>query len=255
MLDDLQPKIEDALNKLSELNDDIERMKSIEGALELTEQSLQESAQSVRELTDSAQSTQQHLDSVLVTLMDLVGVLSTLDQTAIMRQLQLSSSNQSRELESHRESLQKSIKHSSDSVASAIQRTSDHMDEVAAQNRRHVTQTIISQSASIEAAVQNAAESAKNDRRDQTAELVRSGDTVGKRIDQEVIKSGEAVAKRVTDAVTASSESVLNQVKDATTELDATTRSTVAPVKWVGVLTLLTSIAVLIIAVLIFLNN
>ena len=61
--------------------------------------------------------------------------------------------------------------------------------------------------------------------------------------------------RRLTDSVTASNESILNQVKDATIELDATTRSTVAPVKWVGVLTLLTSTAVLVIAVLIFLNN
>ncbi len=255
MLDDVQPKIEDAINKLSELNDDIERMKSIEGALELTEQSLQESAQSVRELTDSARSTQQHLDSVLVTLIDLVGGLSTLDQTAIMRQLQLSSTHQTRNLESHRESLEQSINESSDSVTSAIQRTSDHMDEVATQNRRHVTQTIISQSASIEAAVQNAAESAKNNRRDQTAELVRASDAVGKQVDEAVVKSREAVEKRVTDTVTASGEAILNQVKDATTELATTTRSTIAPVKWMGVLTLLVSIAVLVVIVLIFLNN
>lgn len=255
MQDDLQPQIEDAINKLSVLNDDIERMKSIEGALDLTEQSLQESAQSARELTNSARNTQQHLGDVLVTLRDLVGVLSTLDQTAIMRQLQLSSASQTRALESHRESLEQSINESSNTVTSAIQRTSDHIDEVATQNRRHVTQTIISQSASIETAVQNASESAKNDRRDQTAELVRTSDDVAKRIDQQVIKSGELVANRVTDAVTATGEATLNQVKDATTELDATTRRTVAPVKWVGTLTLLTSIAVLVIAVLIFLNN
>ena len=244
MLEDLQPKIEDALNKLSELNDDIERMKSIEGALELTEQSLQESAQSARELTDSARSTQQHLGDVLVTLRDLVGVLSTLDQTAIMR-----------DIKSHRESLEQSINEFSGSVTSAIQRTSDYMDEVATQNRRHVTQTIISQSASIEAAVQNASESAKIDRRDQTATLIQSNDAVGNRIDEAVDKRGEAVAKLVTDTVTATSEAVLNQVKDATTELDAATRNTVVPVKWVGALTLLTSLAVLVIAVLIFVND
>ena len=61
--------------------------------------------------------------------------------------------------------------------------------------------------------------------------------------------------KRLTDSVAATDEAIRNQVKDATTELDATTRSTVAPVKWVGVLTLLVSIAVLVVAVLIFLND
>lgn len=64
-----------------------------------------------------------------------------------------------------------------------------------------------------------------------------------------------AVGQRLTESITTSSEVVLNQVKDATTELDATTRSTVAPVKWVGVLTLLVSIAVLVVVVLIFLND
>ncbi len=240
MLDDLQPQIEEAINKLSELNDDIERMKSIEGALDLTEQSLQESAQSVRELTDSARSTQQHLGDVLVTLRDLVGVLATLDQTAIMRQLQLSSANQTRDLESHRESLEKSIKISSDSVTSAIQRTSGHMDEVATQNRRHITQTIISQSASIETAVQNASESAKNDRRDQTATLIRSNDEVGNRINQAVDKSGKAVLK---------------QLDDRSTELAETTRKTVAPVKLMAWSTLLISIAILAVAALILINS
>ena len=64
-----------------------------------------------------------------------------------------------------------------------------------------------------------------------------------------------AAEHRLTDAVTAGSEATLNQIKDATAELEATTRSTVAPVKWIGVLTLLISIAVLVIAVLIFLND
>ncbi len=240
MLDDLQPRIEEAINKLSELNDDIERMKSIEGALELTEQSLQESAQSVRELTDSARSTQQHLGDILVTLRDLVGVLATLDQTAIMRQLQLSSASQTRDLESHRESLEKSIKSSSDSVTSAIQRTSDHIDEVATQNRRHVTQTIISRSASIETAVQNASESAKNDRSDQTATLIRANDEIGNRINQAVDKSGEAVLK---------------QLDDRSTELAETTRKTVAPVKLMAWSTLLISIAILAVAALILINS
>ena len=64
-----------------------------------------------------------------------------------------------------------------------------------------------------------------------------------------------AAEQRVTDAVTAGSEATLNQVKDATTKLAATTRSTIAPVKWMGGLTLLVSIAVLVIAVLILIND
>ena len=72
---------------------------------------------------------------------------------------------------------------------------------------------------------------------------------------ENVQKDLTTTERRLTNSVAASSESILNRVKDATAELDITTRSTVAPVKWVGVLTLLVSIAVLIIAVLILLND
>lgn len=93
---------------------------------------------------------------------------------------------------------------------------------------------------SIESAIERSAESARVDRRENTDKTVQKVEEIG---------------KTVTDAVTGGNEATLNQVKDATTELEATTRRTVAPVKWVGVLTLLISIAVLVIAVLIFLND
>ena len=103
-----------------------------------------------------------------------------------------------------------------------------------------VVDEVRSGNASLESSIERSTKAARVDRRENTDRTTQKMESVG---------------VQVTDAVTAGGEAILNQVKDATTELDATTRTTVAPVKWVGVLTLLTSIAVLVIAVLIFLNN
>lgn len=103
-----------------------------------------------------------------------------------------------------------------------------------------IVHEVRSGNATIENAIQSKADQASDERR-----------TFRENVDSAFVMT----RTQITDSVTATGEAMLNQVNEATAKLDATTRSTVAPVKWVGVLTLLTSIAVLVIAVLIFLND
>ncbi len=237
MLEELQSKIEASNTQLSRLSNDIEQMRSIEDALVATDQSISASANELKSFVDAASRTHQSLIDTADAFKDAADALGNIDAVKLSESIKDGTDKIRADIDRNQESSQRNLttleQRLSAAVGTSAEATINQVKDANTELGETTRQTIISQSASIETAIQNATESAKADRHAQTAELVSANDAVGKRTD----------------------EAIINQVKDATTELGETTRRTVDPVKWVGVPTLMVSVAVLAITVLILITE